>query len=488
MKRESRQNFLFFYVSIFLGVSFLAWIINKDISIPSWLTIFLGVFVSLFIFFKGIKTPEVPFYVLTAYLPFNKILSGTFGGAMTALNLTNILILLTLFCWMINRGMGTKGEDEPFLNSADMPSLRLKNKARSGFHWLVFLFCFLGIFSVMRGGFYYGSRYVMEFIIPLKRWLTPVFLYFFTLGIVKNRDILKNTVVIMMIVVAVAGLLAVKEGIDIGDRGSLDSSRVGGLAEQPNMMAAFFVYYMFLYLGFFLLNWRNFKNWMILVPFLICFRGIQVTFSRGAYLAFAFGLTAITFLKNKAIFALLCFVMVFVVLNPQFLPGGMRYAINRTKGGEAIYENTPFEDTIDKSAATRIEIWKGAAQMIKDNPWWGVGYGVFPYAIPMYVAGMGEMDAHNTYIIIAAEMGIFVLFIFLLIIFVLFKNTLWLYKRVQDPFIKAVALGMLGGIAGMLMANMFGSRLESEEVSAYFWILAGLIIRAVLMKKRGEIA
>ena len=389
---------------------------------------------------------------------------------MTALNLTNILILLVIFCLVVH-GMSNKS----------------KIFEHNGLNWLIFLFCLLGIFSVMRGGFYYGSRYLMEFIIPLKRWLTPVFLYFVAFNIIRNKVILKKTIIILMIVVAIAGLMAMKEGIDLGDAGSLDSSRVGGLAQQPNMMGAFFVYYMFLFLGFFYLNWSKIKSWWLLVPFLICFRGIQVTYSRGAIMAFAFGLVAITFLKNKFLFIIMCLGVIFALLNPQFLPGGMRYAIDRTKGGEQMYESSAIEDNIDVSAATRIEIWKGAIQMIKDNPVWGVGYGVFPYAIPMYVGGIGERDAHNTYLIIATEMGIPVLIVFLLIIFVLFRNTFWLFTRVEDPFIKAVALGMLGGLAGMIVANMFGSRLESEEVSAYLWILAGLIIRAVLMKKRKEI-
>lgn len=513
MSKKSESKHKVFYFVIIFSVLILAWIINKDVSIPSWMTIMIGVFAIFFLFFRGIKNPEIPFFVLVAYLPFNKVLSGTFGGFMTALNLTNILILITVFCLMINRGLESRGsriedrgpstedrclmsedrrlktEDRELKTEDREP--RIENRrpkfVRSGFHWLVFIFCLLGLFSVARGGFYYGSRYLMEFIIPLKRWLTPVFLYFITFAVVRDKENFKKTTIIMMMVVTVAGLLAVKEGIDLGDSGSLDSSRVGGLAEQPNMMGAFFVYYMFLFLGFFLLNWRKIKSWWLLVPFLVCFRGIQVTFSRGALLAFAFGLMAITFFRNKVIFVALCAMGLFAILNPQFLPGGMRYAIDRTQGREQIYDNAPLEDTLDRSAASRIEIWKGAAQMIKDNPFWGVGYGVFPYAIPMYTPGIGEMDAHNTYIILAAEMGIPVLLVFLLIILALYKNTFWLYVRVQDPFIKAVALGMLGGIAGMMMANMFGSRLESEEVSAYFWILAGLIIRAVLMKKRGQI-
>lgn len=475
IEHKSKNRPLIFIATV--CVLILAWVINKDINIPSWLVILVSVLGTFFLLLYGVKKPEVPFYVLIAYVPFNKMLSGTFGGFMTALNLTNILILVTVFCWVMN-SMLTK--QRMFDGSA--------------LNWLVLLFCFLGVFSVIRGGFYYGSRYAMEYIFPLKRWLTPVFLYFIALNVIKNKEILKNTIIILMIVVAAAGLLTVKEGFDLGDAGSLDSSRVNGIAGQPNMMGAFFVYYMFLFLGFFYFNWNKLQSWMLLIPFLICFRGIQVTYSRGAYMAFAFGLAAITFFKNKILFFLMCLGIIFALLNPQFLPGGMRFAIDRTEktdnkgfAMEQIYEGAPLEDTVDASSANRITIWKAALEMIKDNPLWGVGYGVFGYALGYYNPNFSGWDAHNTYLIIAAEMGIPVLLIFMIIIFILFKDSFWLFTRVEDRFIKAVALGMLGGIVGMLVANMFGSRFESEEVSAYFWVLAGLIMRAVLMKKRKEI-
>lgn len=468
--RTPKRNRIFYFF-IAVVVLLLAWIVNKDIGVPSWLIINCGIVVAIFLLLKGMNNPEVPFYVLVAYLPFNKVLAGTFGGFMTALNLTNIFLLITLFCWVINRMFARKSI---FQNN--------------GLNWLILLLCLFGIFSVVRGGLYYGSRYFVEFIFPLKRWLTPLFLYFLAINIVRNKTIFKNTIVIIMIVVAVAGLLAVKQGLDVGDAGSLDSSRVGGLAEQPNMMGGFFVYYMFLYLGFFMLYWRNFKYWGLLLPFLACFRGIQYTFSRGAFLGFGIGLAGVAFFRNKWLFLLLCFGAFLAVLNPQILPGSLRYAVERTSSGQydSFSEGLPLEEAVDPSAGRRIEIWKGALEIIKDNPWWGVGYGVFPYAIPYYV-NLGEVDAHNTYLLIAAEMGIPVLLLFLLIIFVVFKNTFWLFRRVEDQFIKATALGMLGGLSGALVVNMFGSRFESEEVSAYFWILAGLIVRAVIMKKRKEI-
>lgn len=470
-KRPSPNHKLFYFFIAIMALA-LIWIINKDIGIPFWFIIIGSVFAGGFLLLKGINSPEVPFYVLVGYLPFNKALAGTFGGFMTALNLTNILFLMTLFCWVANRMFVRK---TIFQNN--------------GLNWLILFLCIFGIFSVVRGGFYYGSRYFAEFIFPLKRWLTPILLYFLAMNIVRNREIFKNTVVIIMIVVAVAGLLAVKEGFDVGDAsGSLDSSRVGGLAEQPNMMGAFFVYYMFLYLGFFYLYWQNFRYWGLLLPLLICFRGIQYTYSRGAFLGFALGLVGITFFKNKWLFLLLCFAAFMAVLNPQVLPGGLRYAVDRTSSGKAdsFYEGLPLEQTVDPSAGKRIEVWKGALGIIKDNPWWGVGYGVFPYAIPYYT-NLQEIDAHNTYFLIAAEMGIPVLLLFLLIILVVFKNTFWLYRRVKDKFFKSTALGMLGGLSGMLAVNMFGSRMESEEVSSYFWILSGLIISAVRMYKKKQI-
>jgi len=59
-----------------------------------------------------------------------------------------------------------------------------------------------------------------------------------------------------------------------------------------------------------------------------------------------------------------------------------------------------------------------------------------------------------------------------------------LYKNTSDPYSRAVALGFLGGLFGLLMSNMFGSRLDSQEVSSYFWILAALIMRLKILDER----
>ncbi len=65
--------------------------------------------------------------------------------------------------------------------------------------------------------------------------------------------------------------------------------------------------------------------------------------------------------------------------------------------------------------------------MIKKHPFLGIGYGSFPYFIMEYSEIEVERDAHNTYLRIAAEMGIPALLIFLLLIILIFINTLWVF-------------------------------------------------------------
>ncbi|MDD4894965.1 MAG: O-antigen ligase family protein, partial [Candidatus Omnitrophica bacterium] len=335
--------------------------------------------------------------------------------------------------------------------------------------------------------FSYGSTYFESFIIPLKRWLTPIFLYFIALNVIRDKATLKKVVIVMMIVTLIVATMASLDYLlEKQYAANLDKSRVGGVFEQPNTLGGFFVYAMFLFLGFFFTYFPNYRSLFMLIPFLVCFRGIMVTFSRGAYLGCGFGAIATTFFKSKILFAAGILLIIFALLNPVLLPAGLRYRMSSTYGDQDKIISFDVEDIADKSATRRILIWRGAIDMIKEYPIFGVGYGLFPHMISSYAA-VNESDAHNTYLILAAEMGAPALVIFLLILLMLIKNSWWLYIKTQDRFVRATALGILGGLFGLLMVNMFGSRLNSEEVSAYFWIFAGLIMAAVRMKQKGQI-
>jgi len=471
------KSFIGFGIFILL----LAYIIEKELQLPPAVLLSAAVTGAFVLLMLSFVKPEVPLYVLAAYIPFNRILPGDFGGALTALNFTNLLCGICLIGLFVKKSKeGISWEKSQF----DIPIL---------------LFAFLGCISLVRGSLEYGSWYIGQFIIPLKRWLTPMLLYFLTLNLVKDRKTLKTVVVIMMLAVTIVGLMAIKDYIDVGEASRIEKARIGGIAENPNMLSAFFCYYMFIISSFYLWNASKAKYWLLLIPFLICFRGIQVTFSRGGYLAFFAGIFALTFFRSKKLFTLSVIMFIFALVNPVLLPKGIVYRLFSTfrsteeitdmqireQGKELmqlpgdVYQGN--EKLLEASSRARLEIWRGGLRMIADHPVWGTGYGTFSSIVHQYAPELRgrRVDAHNSYIIIGAEMGLPTLFVFLWIIFLVMAKTYWLYRSAKDPFHRSMALGFLAGLFALLVSNMFGSRLHSTEVSGYFWMLCGLVAYAI---------
>ena len=468
----------------------MAYLIEKDLSLPTPITLAVAVVGGLWLLFVSPSQPEMPFYLLVAYLPFNRVLPGDFGGTF-ALNLTNLL------CALIIVG--------GFFRSTKQGAVWQKASLNAP----IFLFMFLGAISLMHGSWEYGTWYVLQFITPLKRWLTPPLLYFMTLLVVRERRVLKTIIVIMMICVTVVGLMAIRDYIEGGTGSSIEADRIGGIAEEPNMLAAFFCYYMFILASFFLCNMSQSAYWLLLIPFLICFRGIQVTFSRGGYLSFLAGGLALSFFRNKILFVLTIVLLAAAVLNPVFLPKGIAYRINSTFKHQGELSEEPGEEpngedteralvdvykgqnvTLEASSESRLAVWRGALRIIGDYPFWGTGYGTFLSVIPFYtpeLRGM-QLDAHNSYLIIAAEMGLPTLFVFLWLLLLAMWKSYRLSKIAKDPFLKAMALGVLAGLFALMVANMFGSRMDQEEISGYFWILCALVMRGLSLETEARVA
>lgn len=458
------------FVCFGLAIGLMALVVQYDIDVSSEVLITLIGSLGLAMLVVGLLRPEIPLLALVAYVPFNKVLPGDFGGVLTAFNLTNILMIIAIAGYVLK----ALAERQPLFerNALNLP---------------VFLFCVLGGVSLIHGALAgYGEAYTSLFIIPLKRWLTPILLFYVVYNAVRDKRTVQRVLVVMLMVVTIAALMAIKDYIDVGNYSSLEKSRIGGICQQPNMLGAFFSYYMFFFASFWLMNWKNGRYWLLLIPFALCFRGIQVTFSRGAYLAFAAGACMLTFFRSKLLWGILVIVSIVVVTNPWLLPQGIAYRFQSTVKEHRVVDvyDTTLVNSLDASSYNRLQIWKGAVKMIASKPVTGVGYGAFPYLIGYFAPGHTYRDAHNSYLIIAAEMGVPTLLVFLWILGIVFWKTRWLYRHAQDRYFKALALGWLGGLGGLLVANMFGSRLHSEEISSYFWILCGLILRAIALERQ----
>ncbi len=450
---------------LLLAVGFLGYLVTTDAQISPMLIATIGGMGFLALFFASFKNPELPVLGLVAYLPFSKILPGDFGGAAAGINMTNLFMAMIVMGW-----------------SATASAEKRKMVESHALHWPIFLFGLWGVVSFAHSVSTLGTWVIADRLADVKRWLDPILIYYLFFNIVHDKKRWKTIVVVLLIGVFMAAFSAVWEYHTDSGGGSLESSRIGGIAQQPNILGAFFVYYMFIYAALWLENMAKVRSWLVLLPFLVCFRGIMVTFSRGAYLAFATGVLGITFFKNKILFALTCGAIVFVLLNPYLLPPGIRYRLESTFKPKTQlvdpYNPESAEGVLDKSSAMRLLIWKAALGMVQKHPFVGVGFGEFKNALEHYSDEVHQIDAHNAYVILTAELGIPALVFFLTMLAMLMWFTGQVYYHHPDPFIKATALGFLGGLSGLLMANMFGSRLNSVEVAGYFWILAALMARA----------
>jgi len=151
-------------------------------------------------------------------------------------------------------------------------------------------------------------------------------------------------------------------------------------------------------------------------------------------------------------------------------------------------------DEQDPSINARLLIWKTTLEMIKHYPLLGTGIGTFKinylnYQAKYlkdnpdylkYYATAGE--AHNEYLQIAAEMGLFGLGIFIFIIFSFYGLIVNFIKNSGNNFQKetdedrVIIFGLLMGITCFLIHSLFTFALHVPALGATFFIIIGLTV------------
>ncbi|TAN21955.1 MAG: hypothetical protein EPN33_09885 [Acidobacteria bacterium] len=86
-----------------------------------------------------------------------------------------------------------------------------------------------------------------------------------------------------------------------------------------------------------------------------------------------------------------------------------------------LWSRSPLNRLIDpnasdiKSSDTRLALWQAGVSMVTQHPLHGIGLGEFKVEVERYAAGHKDLDhiAHNTYLALAAEMGLPALLLYL---------------------------------------------------------------------------
>jgi len=123
--------------------------------------------------------------------------------------------------------------------------------------------------------------------------------------------------------------------------------------------------------------------------------------------------------------------------------------------------------------ADRFKYWQAAIAMFKENPFLGKGLGTFMANFSSYMPVLNISYAHNCFLQILAESGIFSLFAFLGFVFSVLCAGIKKLSFTRDP----ILLGGICGIVGFLVHSFFEVSLYSLALAVLFWLWVGIVAR-----------
>ncbi|OGS17535.1 MAG: hypothetical protein A3J83_03070, partial [Elusimicrobia bacterium RIFOXYA2_FULL_40_6] len=237
---------------------------------------------------------------------------------------------------------------------------------------------------------------------------------------------------------------------------------------------------------------KKYQKVMLWFAMALCLCCILLTKTRSAWLALSLSVIFVLFNlqdREKKTFAVyrkwvLIILGFFVLISLFILP------FEKSIPGLLINRSAPAFNLEEGSTKSRLLIYESALRMIKDSPIMGKGIGVFGFHYPDYLSKVMERkahtvnieevtEAHNEYLQVWAETGIFGLMIFLSIIVLYFKeNTNGSY----------LTTGFFAGVLAVLIDSIFSFPLHIVPIAITFWIFLGLTaaFRNICLEKNGK--
>jgi putative inorganic carbon (hco3(-)) transporter len=422
-----------------------------------------------------LRYPIVLLFLIIYVTPFQSTLPDSFkiGGGLNAYNL---LLFSILGVWIVN---GIIYKKFPRL---DHP-----------ISFVILIFWIMLIFSFVRTSTIIPDYDISDAAAYAKRWLFPMLVFFpLAFSTFTKKDINK----IMWAFFVVLTIMLFTSLDEYRETGATISSfdwaeRPGGpfVKGAANDLAAFFVYYSSVLLGWLIYEKKIFSKLTFIAIFSISLIMIMITYSRGSYIGILGAIVTIGLLKNRLI---VFFVLLLAFSYKFWAPSGVEERVEMTSRNlvddrqEIIISPNSFERNFEPSTANRLVVWRGALEMIKEKPILDFGFLTFNHFILNYAQLAKPMDTHNMYLRVLSELGIIGLSVFLSLWIVPFIVAFKIFKKAKEPMLLGISLGIIAAIVGISLVNVWGSRFFREELVGLYWILLGVMVRLSFIEKENQ--
>jgi O-antigen ligase len=191
---------------------------------------------------------------------------------------------------------------------------------------------------------------------------------------------------------------------------------------------------------------------------------LYMTYSRSSLLGLVVALLLLGVARYRWLLLVILIVGVIALLIPQTQVGIQR-----------LQEGLRWQD---RASQMRLGEYKDAFILISRYPWLGVGFAGTP-DIDIYIG------VSSVYLLIAEQMGLVGLFVFLVImaIFFVYAGRAWWRMR-KGTRLESILLGLVAALAGAMVAGVLDHylfNLNFPHAAALFWLCLGLAVAATMV-------
>ncbi len=211
--------------------------------------------------------------------------------------------------------------------------------------------------------------------------------------------------------------------------------------------------------------------------------GIIVSWSRGAWLGLIVAVGVMAFCLPRKLWQSISLSASALLLIGAMWFGGLIPSAIQQRVLSSTEELFSFSDvrgvditTVNYAIVERLAHWQAAMNMVRDNPWLGVGLGNYEVAYHEYRLINWEFPlghAHNYYLNILSEAGI-IGFLFYMIMWLVIIITTWVVRSHPDILIRSLSVGMMGSWAYLAFHSLLDN-LYVNNMFLHLGVMLGLL-------------